>query len=256
MKPIVIANWKMKMTPQAAGEAAKKLLKATAKFSNVEIVLCPAFTEIASVAQVIAGSHLRLGAQDAFWEEEGAYTGEVSARSLKEYGVKFVLAGHSERRQFFGETGEMINKKIKMIVTLGLVPVLCVNESFEQRQVGDKDLVLIQSVQAALSNVWLNKLDRIVIAYEPVWAIGTGQVALPAEVEHTNRVLRQAAYDILPPEVVNEQARFIYGGSVDAQNVSSFLSQPTVQGVLVGSASIDPVQFTALVASVSRQAAV
>src|SRR3989338_10695519 len=126
------------------------------------------------------------------------------------------MVGHSERRQFLGETNELVNKKIKMIFTLGLIPALCVNESFEQRQVGDKDVVLMEAVQAALANVWLNKLDRLIVAYEPVWAIGTGQIAGPDEVEHTNRVLRQAVYDVLPPDVIDRQTHFIYGGSVDA----------------------------------------
>ena len=251
-KPIIIANWKMKLTPSKTFSIAKSLVKNSTKYNKVDLVLCPSFSEISELAKIIDKTKIKLGAQDCFWERSGAYTGEVSPENLKEYGVDCAIVGHSERRQFLGETNEMVNKKIKSVLGVGVVPVLCVNESFEERQEGEKDNIIARSVREALADVWLNKLNRLIVAYEPVWAIGSGQVPDPEEVEHTNRVIKHTLYDILPQDMVDNQVKVIYGGSVDPDNVESFLKQPTIDGALVGTASLKADVFTALIAVANK----
>ncbi len=252
--PLIIANWKMKLGGAESVALAKKIAKAAKKFSKVELVLCPAFTELAAVGEALKGSGVTLGAQDCFWEESGAFTGEVSAKTLHEYGVRYVIVGHSERRQHLAETDEMVHRKVRLLLSLGLVPVVCVGETFEERQEGQKEVVVIRQVQRAANGIWLNKTDRMVIAYEPIWVIGSGQAVAPEEAEHTNQVIRQTLYDTLPNAAVDEQVRIIYGGSVDSLNVGAFLAESTVSGVLVGGASLDSSVFSALIAASAKKA--
>ena len=232
---------------------AKKFAKSAAKSPGVGVVVCPAFTELAAVGEAITGSGLKLGAQDCFWEEAGAFTGAVSPKNLQEYGVEYVLAGHSERREHLGETNDMIHKKIRLLLSLGLTPVLCVGESFSQRQDGQKEAVLINAIHTALDGLWLHKLNRLVVAYEPIWVIGSGQAVESVEAEHTHQVIKQALYDIFPRQAVDEQVKIIYGGSVDPTNVSPFLAEPTIDGVLVGTASLDAVMFATIITAAARK---
>ncbi|OGY93055.1 MAG: triose-phosphate isomerase [Candidatus Komeilibacteria bacterium RIFCSPLOWO2_02_FULL_48_11] len=247
--PLIIANWKMKVSGDEALTLARQAVKATAKYKSAEIVLCPGFTELAGVASAIKGSSLKLGAQDCFWEESGAFTGEISPQALFSYGASYVIIGHSERREHLAETGAMIRKKIFTAFRVGLVPVLCIGESFSQRQEGQKEVALIQELHQALDGLWLTEAQRLVVAYEPVWVIGSGQAVSGDEAEHTHQVIKQTLYDLFPASVVQEQLRIIYGGSVDPENVAQFTIQPTVDGVLVGGASLDATVFTALVAA-------
>jgi len=251
-KPLVIANWKMKVWGDQALALARQVVKSTAKYSSAEIVLCPSFTELAAVAGAIKGSNLKLGAQDCFWEETGAFTGEISPQTLLAYGASYVIIGHSERREHLAETGAMIHRKIKAALRASLVPVLCIGESFDERAQGQKEVVLIRELHEALNGLWLTEAQRLVVAYEPIWVIGSGQAVSGEEAEHTHQVIRQTLFDLLPTSVVDEQVRIIYGGSVDPENVAQFTIQPTVAGVLVGGASLDATVFGALVAAAAK----
>ncbi|MEK7125454.1 MAG: triose-phosphate isomerase [Patescibacteria group bacterium] len=249
---LIIANWKMKLGLAESLALAKKLAKSAAKNKNVEVVICPAFTELAAVGEIIKGSGLKLGAQDCFWEEAGAFTGAISPKNLQEYGVEYVLVGHSERREHLAETNDMIHKKIRLLLSLGLMPVLCIGESFSERQEGLKEAVLIGEIHKALDGLLLNKLGRLVIAYEPIWVIGSGQAVEAAEAEHTHQAIKHALYDIFPRQAVDEQVKIIYGGSVDPGNIKPFLAEPTVRGVLVGTSSLDATIFSAIIATAAK----
>lgn len=250
--PLIIANWKMKLLQSESIALAKKIVKASAKYKDAEIVLCPSFVSIAAVAEIIKPSKIILGAQDCFWEEQGAFTGEISPKSLKEIGVRYVIVGHSERRQNFLETDDMAHKKIRLLMTIDMIPVLCVGETFEERQEGLKDVVVTRQLHGALNGIWFNKIDRLVIAYEPVWVIGSGQDVEPQEIEHTHQIIKQTLYDMFPDKVVDEQIKIIYGGSVDPENISAYIALPNVQGVLVGTASLDAMLFSAIIAKAKK----
>ncbi|OJI06517.1 triose-phosphate isomerase [bacterium CG10_46_32] len=247
-QPLVIANWKMKLLPEQAFDLAKKVKKSSAKYTGAEVVLCPAFTEISAIANIIKGSELKLGAQDCFWEEHGAFTGEISPKQLLAYDVHTVIIGHSERREHVQESGDMIHKKIRLLLSLGMRPVLCIGESFDERAEGQKEVVLLQQIHAALDGLWLTDSNQLVVAYEPVWVIGSGQDIDPHEIEHTHQVIKQALGDIFTSAVVDEHVKIIYGGSVDPENVGHYMRQNSVSGVLVGTVSLDATQFSAVVA--------
>ncbi|PJC40498.1 MAG: triose-phosphate isomerase [Parcubacteria group bacterium CG_4_9_14_0_2_um_filter_41_8] len=250
--PLIIANWKMKLLPSQSLDLARKLKKASSKYAGAEVVVCPSFTEIAQVGEIIKDTNIKLGAQDCFWEEQGAFTGEVSPKSLLDYGVEYILVGHSERRQNLSETGDMIHKKVRLLFTLDITPVLCIGETFEERQDGLKDVVLTRQLHNALNGLWLNKGDKLVIAYEPVWVIGSGQDVDPEEIGHTHQIINQVLYDIFENSVVKDQIKVIYGGSVDPENVGAYISKASVQGALVGTASLDATQFSAIVAQAKK----
>lgn len=250
--PLIIANWKMKLSPIAGQELAQKIAKASVKYKDAEVVICPSFTEIAAISEIIKNTSLKLGAQDCFWETGGAFTGEISPESIRFYGGQYIILGHSERRTNLNESSIMLQKKVRTVLTCGLTPVLCVGESFNERQEGQKEVVLIRELTEAFNGLWFNKTDRIVVAYEPVWVIGSGQAVEPDEAEHTNLVIKHTLYDLLPQEVVDEQVRIIYGGSVDPENVADFIKQPTIDGVLVATASLDATVFSALIVAAGK----
>ncbi len=250
--PIIIANWKMKLTQTEAVYLAKKVAKYSDKYKAASLVLCPSFTDIALVSEVIKDTDIGLGAQDCFWEEKGAFTGEVSPKFLQDSGVNYVIVGHSERREHLNETEDMIHKKIRLLITLDINPILCVGETFDERQEGLKDVVLRRQLHSSLDGLWFNKSDRLIVAYEPVWVIGSGQDVDPEEIDHTHQVIRQLLYDLFPDNVVDNQMKIIYGGSVDPENVSKYLNQKTVHGALVGTASLDSSQFRAIVSAACK----
>ncbi|MDP3995412.1 MAG: triose-phosphate isomerase [bacterium] len=246
--PLVIANWKMKLLPEAALALAKKAAKASPKYKGADVVLCPSFTDLAAVGGAIKDTGISLGAQDCFWEEQGAFTGEVSAPALAQLGAGTVIAGHSERREHMAESSAMIHKKIRLLLSLGMRPVLCVGESFDERANGQKEVVLMRQLHEALDGLWLTNAHQLVVAYEPVWVIGSGQDVDPSEIEHTHQVIQQSLYDIFAHPAVDEHVKIIYGGSVDPENAGRYMRNPTVAGVLVGTASLDAASFSAIVA--------
>lgn len=243
--PLIIGNWKMRLSAKESMILAKEI-KASPK-ATAEIVLCPTFTSISDVAQVIKENGIKLGAQDCFWEGQGSYTGEVSAHQLAELGCEYVIIGHSERRKIFSETDEMVHKKVKMAIAAGLIPIVCVGETYEQRQNGAKDFTIMQQAVKAIEGVELGVNSKIVIAYEPVWVIGTGQAVNPDDAQEAHRIIRQAMFDIFDPETIRNNFRIIYGGSVDENNVKSFTSQENIDGVLVGIASLKAKDFLGII---------
>ena len=251
-KAYLIANWKMHLKPKEAIELAKSIVKESIGFTaQAEIVLCPSFDSISSVAAELKDSSVKLGAQDCFWEADGSYTGEVSPKFLAEAGVKYVILGHSERRQNLSETSHQISLKVRANLAAGLVPILCVGETFEERQEGRKDFVIMQQLNHSLHEIKLLSNDFLIVAYEPVWVIGSGQAVDPEEAEHTSQVIRQTLFDIFGTEIYKQQAAVIYGGSVNSNNLKSFLDQPTIKGALVGTASLESETFVEMIKQTS-----
>lgn len=247
-KPIIIGNWKMKLDLSGSKTLATAIKKISTK--KAEVVVCPSFVALSEVSKILKHSNVALGAQDCFWESQGAYTGEVSAVYLKEVGCDFVVIGHSERRQHLNETDEMIHHKIQMALSAGLVPILCVGETFEQRQEGSKDYTLIQQTTKALEGVQLGSDQRIIIAYEPVWVIGSGHAIEANEAGSSQQVIRQTLFDLFPSDVVKNNFSVIYGGSVDANNVGKLISLAENDGFLVGGASLDVESFSEIIKNV------
>ncbi len=247
-KNIVIANWKMNLSPNQSLNLAEEIIAqlAEVKPTKAIAVLCPDFLSLSSVAK-ITGQSISLGAQDCFWERAGAYTGEVSPEFLHELGCAYVIIGHSERRQDVGETDEQVNLKVKAALANSLIPIICVGETFDERQEGNKDFIISRQVSRALAGIKLLEQDGLIIAYEPVWVIGSGQAVAPEEAEHAHRVIRQVLIDNFSLTAVTDQIKIIYGGSVKPNIVRGFLSQPSIDGILVGGASLEAESFVELV---------
>lgn len=243
MKKYLIANWKMQLLNSEAGKLAGDLVEEKIK-KDVEVVLCPSFTALSFVAKEIKGSFIKLGAQNVWYHEKGAYTGEVSPIQLKGLGVEYVILGHSERRKYLNETDEEINLKIKAVLENGMTPVVCVGETFEERRVGRTDLVLIRQIIKGLEDVKLEAGQKLLVAYEPVWVIGTGQAIEPADAEKALRVIESNLKDIFEE---GDDVQIIYGGSVDANNVSEFVKEDMFSGALVGGASLTKEKFQSLI---------
>ena len=212
----------------------------------IDIVLCPPFTALSEVSEVIAESDIMLGGQDLYWQDEGAFTGEVSAKMLRDAGCGFVIIGHSERRQFFGETNESVNKKIKAALKIDLTPILCVGETLGQREAGKTWDVLEDHVRNGLQGIDKEDVLKIVIAYEPVWAIGTGKTATPIQAQEAHKYIRDLLAKIYDKEVA-VQLRLQYGGSVKPENIVELMQQPDVDGALVGGASLQVATFADIV---------
>ena len=249
-KPLVVANWKMNLGVSQSVVLAEKIVAASLRSKGLEVVLCPSFTALPAVARVLDGSSLQLGAQDAFWEEHGAYTGEVSVEMLREVGCRYVILGHSERRQNLSETNTMIHQKTKAALQGGLIPIICVGETFDEKSQGQTEYVVMEQVSAALSGISLLGGEQIVIAYEPVWVIGSGRAVELAEAERVIKVIRHLLLDFYPREVVETRCRIVYGGSVDHKNIAGFVKITTGDGVLIGGASLKSAEFIQLLAAI------
>jgi triosephosphate isomerase (TIM) len=232
-KVIIAGNWKMFKTQAEAAEFLQGFLPLTETTpEDREIVLCVPFTDLATVSKFLHGNLVRLGAQNVHWEADGAYTGEISAAMLLEQGVRYVIIGHSERRQYFGETNQTVNLRLKAAQQQGLVPILCVGETKEQRDAGTTKQVIAEQLKASLVDVDLKKL---VIAYEPIWAIGTGDTCAAEEANRTIGEIRA--------QLTNSTVSIQYGGSVKPDNIDEIMAQPEIDGVLVGGASLDAQSF-------------
>ncbi|MEW5867160.1 MAG: triose-phosphate isomerase [Bacillota bacterium] len=245
---IIAGNWKMYKTVDEAVALVEELKGMVAGVGEVEVVVCPPFTALDAVREALRGSNIELGAQNMHWEEEGAFTGEVSPLMLKNLGCMYVILGHSERRTYFGETDESVNRKVKSAVLNGLLPIICVGETLEERDAGKTEEVVVRQTKAALAGVKTNGAERIVIAYEPVWAIGTGRSATADEANRVIRIIRQTVAEVFNERIAQEM-RIQYGGSVKPQNIADFLGQPEIDGALVGGASLDAAAFAAIVKS-------
>ncbi|MFZ7101292.1 MAG: triose-phosphate isomerase [Peptococcaceae bacterium] len=245
-KPIIAANWKMHKTIKEAQEFVVQLEPLVAGNSEVDIVLCVPFTALAAVSQLIGNSKIKLGAQNFYPEEKGAFTGEISPGMLLELKTDYVIIGHSERREIFGETDEFIKAKIKKALKAGLTPILCIGETLEEREGGFTEAKCRKQVEAALQGIDKAEGSKIVIAYEPIWAIGTGRTASSEDAEQTIAFIRNLLTDIFDGETAN-QIRIQYGGSVKPANIGELMAKTNIDGALVGGAGLEAESFAQIV---------
>jgi triosephosphate isomerase len=243
-RPFIAGNWKMHTTEAEAAALAAAVREQTAG-AACDVAVCVPFPHLGRVREVLRGGHVRLGAQDVHWEPKGAFTGEVSAPMLEDY-CQFVIIGHSERRQYFCETDEWVNRKLRAVLASRLDPIVCIGETLDQRRAGETESVLERQLRGALAGI--QPSARITIAYEPVWAIGTGETATPAQAQEAcsfvRRILRELGGSVA------DAIRIQYGGSVNPANAAALLAQPDIDGALVGGASLDAAQFAAICAAV------
>ncbi|WP_066633379.1 triose-phosphate isomerase [Desulfolucanica intricata] len=244
--PLIAGNWKMHKTVAEAEAFCTQLKEAVAGVSGVEVLVCPAFIALAPVAKVLKDSDIKLGAQNMYWEEKGAFTGEISPVMLKEIGCHYVILGHSERRQFFGETDDGVNKKAKVAFEHGLVPIICVGEHLEQREAGETNNVVAGQVRAALEGLAQEQVQKLVIAYEPIWAIGTGKTASDEDAQEVIGLIRNLVAEMFGSDAA-QMTRIQYGGSVKPGNTAGLMAQPDIDGALVGGASLEVESFMGIV---------
>jgi triosephosphate isomerase len=252
--PIVIGNWKMHGTLAEARELTAALRDGLKRPRGVEVVVCPPFTALAVVTEILSGSPLRLGAQNCHWEATGAHTGEISPLMLTDLGCRYVLVGHSERRRELGETDEHINRKMRGALSHGLTPVLCVGETADERRQGLTFTTVEGQLRAGLSGMASEAIAKVVLAYEPVWAIGTGVNATPAQAAEVHGYLRGLLSELTSKEVA-PTVRLLYGGSVKADNADLLAAEPEIDGVLVGGASLSAPSFISIVRKTARAGA-
>jgi triosephosphate isomerase len=245
-RPLIAGNWKMYKTCSEAVEAAGQLVKLVAMTSDIDVMIAPQFTALAPVSDVVRGSHVSLGAQNLFWETEGAYTGEISPAMLVSVGCEYVIIGHSERRQYFDETDETVNKKIKAAIKNDLIPVLCVGESEKERESKETFSVLDKQVKKGIEGFASDDLETLVIAYEPVWAIGTGKTASTDQAQEAHQFLRSVLEKSFG-NMLAKSIRILYGGSVKSNNIAELMAMSDIDGALVGGASLDPETFSKIV---------
>lgn len=245
-KKVMAANWKMYKNPDETRVFFKEFLPLVAGHDRDEIVVCPPYTDVAAAIEAAKGSNVAIGVQNVHWKADGAYTGEISAPMLLCLGVTHVIIGHSERRQYFGETDDTVNLRLKTALESGLTPICCVGEVLEEREAGMTDDVLRRQCTRAFHAISAKKAAKLVIAYEPVWAIGTGKTATPEIAAEAHAVIRKQATEIFG-EAFAAQLRILYGGSVKPENVSALMAQEEIDGALVGGASLDPKSFAAIV---------
>ena len=246
-KKIVAANWKMNMTQAEAASFVETLLREIGDVSDVEVVIVPPFTAIAKVSEALGSSEtIKIGAQNMYWERGGAFTGEISGAMLRDLFVRYVVLGHSERRQLLSETDEIVNRKVHAALEASLRPIVCIGETLEQRESGNVETVLSQQLRRSLSGVGARELNETVVAYEPVWAIGTGRTASPEQAQEAHAFIRRTLGEI-SDRATAAKIRIQYGGSVKPDNARTLMSQPDIDGALVGGASLDPRSFAQIV---------
>jgi len=244
-KPLMAGNWKMNTTLRAGADLVLKLRDLLKGVEDVDIVVAPPFTTIYHLSHLAADSRIKLAGQDLHWEKTGAYTGEVSAEMLLDAGCRYVIIGHSERREYFKESDSDVNKKVLAALRGGLRPIICVGERLEEKESGDTLQTVKRQVTGALDKLSAGAAKEITIAYEPVWAIGTGKVATPQEAEEVHVAIRELLFEMFGPDV--KDVRIIYGGSVKPDNIDSLMAQPNIDGALVGGASLKAEDFARIV---------
>lgn len=244
--PLIAGNWKMYKTVAETAAYFRDFLPLVAGSTHCEIAVAPPFTAISKAVELARGTRVGVSGQDVYWEKQGAFTGAVSAPMLAEAGCRFTIIGHSERRQYFGETDQTVNKKIRAALEAGLESIVCIGELLEEREAGKTEAVLQRQFEQGLAGLTAAELARIIIAYEPVWAIGTGRTATPEIAEQAHRFVRSLTAGHFGKEA-GERIRILYGGSVKPDNIKGLMAQPDIDGGLVGGASLDPKSFSAIV---------
>ena len=245
-KLLLAGNWKMNKNIQESGELAKALVEKVKGISDKDVLICPTATALSEVSKVVKGTNVALGAQNMYFETKGAFTGEISPDMLKSAGCTHVILGHSERRQIFGEPDEVINKKTLLALAEGLTPVVCIGETLEQREAGETLGVVESQMRGSLNNIVGDQILKIVLAYEPVWAIGTGKTPSPAQAQEVHAYIRKIFTDIFGSKLA-EQVRVLYGGSVKPANVKELMGQKDIDGALVGGAALKVEDFEKIV---------
>ena len=244
-KPIIAGNWKMNMTPAEAEQLVVELIPLV-KDAACEVVVCPPYIDLAVVGKLLVGTNIKLGAQNIHWAPKGAFTGEISADMLLAMGVSHAIVGHSERRQYFGETDETVNKRAKAALDANITPIICVGETLEQREGGVTDTIVSKQTVAALAGFSAEEVVRSVVAYEPIWAIGTGKTATNEDANTTIKVIRDAIAGVYGQKVADE-VRIQYGGSMNAKNATELMAMPEIDGGLIGGASLKSEDFSKVV---------
>jgi len=245
-KPFIAGNWKMYKNCFEAVETAKRLVKILHGINHVDIMVAPPFTALLSVYEVIKDSSVMIGAQNLFWEKEGAYTGEISPGMIVSSGCRYVIIGHSERRQYFGETDLSVNKKIGAAIKNSLSPVLCLGETEKERDAEDTFNILDKQIKMGLEGFAPDDLQNMILAYEPVWAIGTGKTATSVQAQEVHRFLRNLIENLFGKKIAGS-LRILYGGSVKSENIKELMSMPDIDGALVGGASLDAEKFASII---------
>ena len=245
-KPIIIGNWKMNKTAEQATLLVADLLPEMQRIKNIDCVVCPPFTALMVVSQMVNNTGIGVGAQDMFWESAGAFTGEVAPQMIKEF-CQYVILGHSERRTLLGETDDMVNRKVKAAIDNSLIPIVCVGEKSEENESGLTEKVVERQIKKGLEGVTKDKLDSIIIAYEPVWAIGTGRAATKDDAQRViGSIIRKLLISIYGGESA-QRVRILYGGSVNGQNAAEYFSMADIDGALVGGASLKSPDFISII---------
>ena len=245
-KIFIAGNWKMNKTAAETAELASALKASLAQFAGkCEIAVCPTFTSLATAVEILKGSNVKVGAQNIHWADNGAYTGEISGAMLKEIGVEYVIIGHSERRQYFGETDETVNQRIKAALKYGLKPIVCIGETLAEREGGVTNTVLEKQIRGAFADISAADMDAITIAYEPVWAIGTGKTATPDVAQETHAFIRSVLTALFGDKAQDIVVQ--YGGSMKAENSGALVSKQDIDGGLIGGAALKADSFTALI---------
>ena len=242
---VMAGNWKMYKTARQAEETIRTLAGLVRDAQGVEVVICPPFTALPAAVEAARGTGIGIGAQDCHWEKEGAYTGEVAASMIADLGCSYCIVGHSERRQHFGDTDEMVNRKVKAVLAAGLRPIMCVGETLAEREAGRTFAVVETQVLDGLAGFPVSERERLVIAYEPVWAIGTGKTATRQQAQEVHRLIRDQLSEVLGTEAIH----ILYGGSVTPDNAATLLAEPDIDGALVGGASLKAGSFLGIVAA-------
>lgn len=244
IRPLIAGNWKMYKTPSEAEEFACEL-KNVSKFDDRDILVCPPFPAISGVSKILAGTNIFVGAQNVYPAREGAFTGEVSPLMLKDIGVKYVICGHSERRHIFGETDDFISEKVRIVVEYDMIPILCIGETLQQNEAGETFAVVERQLKEGLKHISDAKIKNVVIAYEPVWAIGTGKNATPQQAQKVHSFIREIIRNLYGD--IARRIRILYGGSVKPENIDELMAEEDINGVLVGGASLKIDSFSRII---------
>jgi triosephosphate isomerase len=245
-RPIIAGNWKMNYTISQSCQLASSLVNSLSNIDDVEVVICPPFTSLSEVAKIIEGTNIKLGAQNVYHELEGAYTGEISPLMLKDVGCSYIIVGHSERREYLKEDNPLVNLKVRAVLDVGLSPIMCVGENLSEREKGVHEEIVYIHITGGLLGLEEEEVERVIIAYEPVWAIGTGRTATPSDAQSMHKFIRNTLAKMYSEELASK-IRIQYGGSVKPENIKSLMEESEIDGALVGGASLDASSFTKIV---------